>query len=91
MAAPKPTFIKRIISVDETLVYECTRNPNICQVNRECAETEKSCNPSSKKKAVLTMSINYNGVVYHEFLLEGQTVNWENYLTLIRYLDEVIR
>ena len=45
----------------------------------------------SKKKAMLTVFIDYKGVVYHEFLPQGQTVNKEYYLGVMRRLREAIR
>lgn len=45
----------------------------------------------SKKKAMLTVFMDYNGVVHQEFLPEGQTVNKEYYLGVMRRLREAIR
>ncbi len=45
----------------------------------------------SKKKAMLTVFMDYNGVVHHEFLPDGQTVNKEYYLGVMRRLREAIR
>ena len=45
----------------------------------------------SKKKVMLTVFMDYRGVVHHEFLPEGQTVNKEYYLGVMRRLREAIR
>ena len=56
--ADDPTFIKRIITDDETWV--------------------------------LIVFFDYRGVVHHEFVPEGQTVNKEYYLAVLRHLREAI-
>jgi len=45
----------------------------------------------SKKKAMLTIFMDYNSIVYYEFLSEGQTVNKEYYLGVMRCLREAVR
>ena len=35
--------------------------------------------------------MNYNGIVHHKFLSEGQTVNKEYYLGVMRRLREAVR
>jgi len=45
----------------------------------------------SKKKVMLMVFMDYNGIVYHEFLPEGQTVNKEYYLDVMRRLREAVR
>ena len=44
------------------------------------AQTKKSHRFQSKKKAMLTVFMDYNGVVHDEFLPEGQKINKEYYL-----------
>ena len=45
----------------------------------------------SKKKVMLMVFMDYRGVVHHEFLPEGQTVNREYNLDVMRRLREAIR
>ena len=45
----------------------------------------------SKKKVMLTVFMDYRGVMHHEFLPEGQTVNKEYYLGVMSRLREAIR
>ena len=89
-----PSFIKRIITSDETWIYEYDtysrhqasewRSPNE-------PKPKKPCRFQSKKKVMLTGFMDYRGVVHHEFLPEGQTVNKEYYLGVMGRLREAIR
>ena len=45
----------------------------------------------SNVKVMLTMFFDFNGIVDHEFLPRGQTVNKEYYLQVQRRLREAIR
>jgi len=93
-AESNPTFIKRIITGDETWVYE-----NDTQSRHQASEWKASNEPrlkkprrfQSKNKAILTIFMDYNGIVHHEFLPEGQTVNKEYYLDVMRRLREAVR
>ena len=88
-----PSFIKRIITSDETWIYEYDTHSR-----HEASEWRSPNEPrpkkprrfQSKKKVMLTVFIDYRGVVYHEFLPEGQTVNKEYYLGVMRRLHEAI-
>lgn len=94
MAESDPTFIKRIITGDETWVYE-----NDTQSRHQASEWRSPGEPrpkkprrfQSQKKAMLTVFMDYNGVVHHEFLPEGQTVNKDYYLGVMERLREAIR
>jgi len=73
-AESDPTFIKCIITGDETRVYEYDT-----QSRHQTSEWKASNEPrlkkhrfQSKKKAILTVFTDYNGIVHHEFLPEGQ-------------------
>ena len=55
------------------------------------AATKKTTSFSVKKKVMLTVFMDYRGVVHHEFLAEGQTVNKEYYLGIMRCWHEAIR
>ncbi|CAK9818191.1 Mariner Mos1 transposase [Anthophora quadrimaculata] len=52
---------------------------------------KKTRQSRSKIKVMLTVFFDYHGVVYSEFLPDGQTVNKEYYLSVMRRLRENIR
>ena len=90
----EPSFIKRIITGDETSIYEYDTH------SRHQASEWRSLNEprpkkprrfQSKKKVMLTVFMDYRGVVHHEFPPEGQTVNREYYLGVMRRLHGAIR
>lgn len=89
-----PTFIKRIITGDETWVYEFDM-----QTSQQASEWRLPTEPKPKKprqsrskvKVMLTVFFDCRGVVHSEFLPEGQTVNKEYYLGVMRRLREQIR
>ncbi|XP_043260410.1 uncharacterized protein LOC122401986 [Colletes gigas] len=88
------TFMKRIITGNETWVYEYDM-----QTSQQSSEhrLENERNPKkprqsrSKIQAMLTVFFDYRGVVHLEFLPDGQTVNKEYYLSVMRRLRENIR
>jgi len=86
------TFIKRIITGDETWIYEYdTQSRHQARKTSNEPRPKKPRRFQSKKKAMLTVFMNYNGIVHHEFLPEGQTVNNEYYLGVMRCLREAVR
>ena len=89
-----PTFIKCIITGDEMWVYEYDTQSRH-QASEWKASNEprpkKPCRFQSKKKAMLTVFMDYNSIVHHEFLPEGQTINKEYYLDIMRRLRETVR
>ncbi|CAK9801685.1 Mariner Mos1 transposase [Anthophora quadrimaculata] len=88
------TFMKRITTGDETWVYEYDM-----QTSQQSSEYRLENEPNPKKprqsrskiKVMLTVFFDYHGVVYSEFLPDGQTVNKEYYLSVMRRLRENIR
>lgn len=89
-----PTFIKRIVTGDETWVYEFDM-----QTSQQASEWHLPTDPKPKKprqsrskvKVMLTVFFDYHGVVHSEFLPEGQTVNKQYYLSVMQRLREKIR
>jgi hypothetical protein len=63
-----PTFMKRIVTGDETRVHE----------------TEKPRQRRSNVKVMFTVFFDYHGVMLSEFLPEGQTVNMEYYMSAMQ-------
>jgi hypothetical protein len=91
---PDPTFIKRIVTGDETWVYEFDM-----QTSQQASEWRLPAEPKPKKprqsrsivKVMLTVFFEYRGVVHSEFLPQGQKINKEYYLSVIRRLRENVR
>lgn len=94
MVDSDPTVIQRIITGDETWVYEYdtqTRHQSSEWRAKDEPRPKKPRRFQSKKKVMLTVFIDYNGVVHHEFLPKGQTINKEYYLGVMKRLREAIR
>ena len=51
---------------------------------------KKACQVRSNVKVLLTVFLDYNGVVHYEFLPEGHTANKEYYLEDMHHLHEAI-
>ena len=84
-----PSFIKRIITGDETWIYKYDTHSRHQASEWRSPNEPRPKKPrrfQSKKKAILTVFMDYRGVVHHEFLPEGQTVNKEYYLGVMRRL-----
>ncbi|XP_033212193.1 uncharacterized protein LOC117169795 [Belonocnema kinseyi] len=87
-------IIKRIITGDETWVYEYGTQSRHQASEWRLPDEPKPKKPrrfQSKKKVMLKVFIDYNGIVHHEILPEKQTVNKEYYLDVMRRLREAIR
>ena len=86
--------IQRIITGDETWVYaydvETADQSSKYRAKGE-ARPKREQQSKSKIKVLLTVFFDYRGVVHHEFLPTGQTVNKEYYLSVMRRLREAIR
>ena len=86
--------IQRIITGDETWVYaydvETADQSSKYRAKGE-ARPKREQQSKSKIKVLLTVFVDYRGVVHHEFLPTGQTVNKEYYLSVMRRLREAIR
>jgi len=88
-----PTFMKRIITGDETWVYEYDM-----QTSQQASEwrgkdeskPKKPRQSRSKVKVMLIVFFDIRGVVHYEFVPQGQTVNKEYYLGVMRRLRERI-
>ncbi|KAJ8958440.1 hypothetical protein NQ318_002226 [Aromia moschata] len=88
-----PTFIKRIITGDETWVYEYDVKTAQQSSEWRAKNEQKLKQPRqsrSKIKVMLIVFFDYR-VVHHEFVPEDQTVNKEYYLAVLRRLCEAIR
>ncbi|GAB1860480.1 Histone-lysine n-methyltransferase setmar-like protein [Camponotus japonicus] len=89
-----PDLLKRVITGDETWVYGYD-----VETKAQSSQWKQSDEPRPKKarqvrsnvKVLLTVFFDYNGVVHHEFLPQGRTVNKQYYLEVMRRLREAIR
>ena len=88
------TFMKRIVTSDQIWVYEFEMQTSQ-QASERCLPTEpkptKPRRSRSKIKIMLTVFFDYREVVHSEFSPEGQTVNKEYHLSVIKRLREQIR
>lgn len=86
--------MNRIITGDETWIYaydpETTDQSSEYRAKGE-PRPRRSRRSRSKIKVLLTVFFYFRGIVHHEFLPPGQTVNKEYYLSLMRNLRESIR
>ena len=92
--ADDPDLLKRVITGDETWVYgydvETKAQSSQWQFPEE-PRPKKARQVRSNVKVLLTVFFDYNGIVHHEFLPPGCTVNKEYYLQILRNLREAIR
>jgi hypothetical protein len=84
-----PEFLKSVITGDETWVYEY--DPEMKVQSSQCKHSssprpKKAQRVRSKVKLLLTVFFDYRGIVHHSYAPEGQTVNKEYYLEVIRQL-----
>ena len=89
-----PSFIKRIITSNETWIYEYDTHSRHQASEWRSPNEPRPKKPrrfQSKNKVMLTVFMDNRSVVHHEFLPEGQTVNKEYYLGVMRRLREGIR
>lgn len=89
-----PNLLSRIITGDETWVYgydvETKTQSSQWKLPNE-PRPKKARQVRSNVKVLLTVFFDCNGVVHHEFLPRGKTVNKEYYIQVLRRLREAIR
>ena len=92
--ADDPDLLKRVITGDETWVYSYD-----IETKAESSQWKFSEEPRAKKarqirsnvNVLITVFFDYNGIVYHESLRPGRTVNKEYYLQVLYNLRQAIR
>jgi hypothetical protein len=57
----------------------------------ETSRPKKAQRVRSKVKVLLTVSFDYCGIVHHSYAPEGQTINKEYYLEVIRHLCDAVQ
>ncbi|UYV72891.1 hypothetical protein LAZ67_10001103 [Cordylochernes scorpioides] len=89
-----PNLLQRVITGDEAWVYgydvETKAQSSQWKLLHE-PRPKKARQVRSNVKVLLTVFFDCRGVVHHEFLPQGRTVNKEYYLQVIRNLREAIR
>ncbi|UYV67619.1 hypothetical protein LAZ67_5001386 [Cordylochernes scorpioides] len=89
-----PNLLQRVITDDEALVYgydvETKAQSSQWKLPHE-PRPKKARQVRSNVKVLLTVFFDCRGVVHHEFLPQGRTVNKEYYLQVMRNLREAIR
>ncbi|UYV64880.1 hypothetical protein LAZ67_3002255 [Cordylochernes scorpioides] len=89
-----PNLLQRVITGDEAWVYgydvETKVQSSQWKLPHE-PRPKKARQVRSNVKVLLTVFFDCRGVVHHEFLPQGRTVNKEYYLQIMRNLREAIR
>ncbi|UYV77838.1 hypothetical protein LAZ67_15002542 [Cordylochernes scorpioides] len=89
-----PNLLQRVITGDEAWVYgydvETKAQSSQWKLPHE-PRPKKARQVRSNVKVLLTVFFDCRGVVHHEFLPQGRTVNKEYYLQVMRKLHEAIR
>jgi len=88
------TFVNSIIAEDESWCFQY--DP---QTKRQSAEWWSTGTPPSKKvrrqpsttKTMVMVFFDARGIVHHEFVLQGQTVNQEVYISVLRCMRKALR
>ncbi|UYV63580.1 hypothetical protein LAZ67_2004876 [Cordylochernes scorpioides] len=89
-----PNLLQRVITGDEAWVYgydvETKAQSSQWKLPHE-PRPKKARQVRSNVKVLLTVFFDCRGVVHHEFLPQGRTINKEYYLQVMRNLREAIR
>jgi hypothetical protein len=78
-----PEFLKIVITGDEMWVYGY--DPET-KVHSSSPKPKKAQRMRSKVKVLLAVFFDYRGIVHHSYAPEGETINKEYYLEVIRHL-----
>ena len=88
-----PDLLKKFITGDESWVYDYDIEIKLqsSQLKRpEEPRLKKALQVRSNVKLLLTLFFDCNGVVHQELLIQGRTVNREDYLNVMYRLSEAI-
>ncbi|GBM18903.1 hypothetical protein AVEN_137273-1 [Araneus ventricosus] len=88
----EPTFLETIVTDDETWVYSYDKDAVVRMAHNVLSSTKEimSCQ-IQKKKVMLIAFFDNEGVVHHEFVPAGQTVNGPFNVQALKRLGEPIR
>ena len=87
-------FLSKIITGDESWVYGYdveTKVQSSQWTSKTSPRPKKACQVRSKIKVLLTVFFDASGVVHHEYLPEGSTVNETYYIEVLKHLRDAIR
>ena len=90
-ATNEPDFLKKVITRDELWVY--SYEP---EMKAQSSQWKSPGSPRPKKSGqskIKTMSavfFDWEGIVHHEYIFPGQTINKEYYLNVIHWLRDTI-
>ena len=93
-ATNEPDFLKKVITRDELWVYSYEPEMKAQSSHWKSPgsprpkKVQQSC---SKVKTMLTVLFDWEGVVHHEYIPSGQTINKEYYLHVLHRLRDAIR
>jgi hypothetical protein len=93
-AVDDPSFMSRVINGDKSWVYGY--DPETKQQSSQCKSPQsprpqKVRQSRSVTRSMLIVFLDIRGIVHHEFVPEGRTVNAEFYCNVLRRLREDIR
>ncbi|UYV71619.1 hypothetical protein LAZ67_8003870 [Cordylochernes scorpioides] len=94
MTRTDPEWMQKIITGDETWVYQYdpeTKRQSSQWIERGEPKPKKARFTKSKVKTLLVTFFYINGLVHHEFIPFGRTINQEVYLRIMRRLREAVR
>jgi len=93
-ALDDPSFMSRIITGDESWVYGYdpeTKQQSSQWKSPESPRPKKARQSRTALKSMLIVFFDIRGIVHHEFVPQGQTVNAQFYCSVLRRLRENIR
>lgn len=89
-----PEFLGRVITGDETWVFQYdpeTKRQSLQWMTPNSPRPKKARMSKSKIKVMLTAFFDQKGLVHHEFVPEGQTVNQHFYQQVLNRLHDRVR
>jgi hypothetical protein len=89
-----PEFLKTVITGDETWLYGYDPETKVQSSHWKHSSSPRVKNAQlvwSKFKVLLTLFFDYCGIVHHSYASEGQTINQEYYVEVIRHLHDAVR
>ncbi|KAL4141749.1 hypothetical protein QTP88_004326 [Uroleucon formosanum] len=87
-------FFKSIITGDETWVYGYDPETKVQSSQWKTPDSprpKKARQVRSQVKVMLTVFLDYQGVVHHEYAPKGQTITKEYYIDVLRRLRDAVR
>ncbi|UYV68001.1 hypothetical protein LAZ67_5002755 [Cordylochernes scorpioides] len=94
MTRTDPEWMQKIITGNETWVYQYdpeTKRQSSQWIERGEPKPKKARFTKYKVKSLLVTFFYINGLVHHEFIPFGRTINQEVYLRIMRRLREAVR